>query len=79
MNVKLSTIARTIVLFLALINQICAVKGWIPLDISEDTIYQLCTALATVIASIWAWWKNNSFTESAIEADQFMKKLKSRG
>ena len=28
----------------------------------------------TVCASLWAWWKNNSFTQAAIEADEQLHK-----
>ena len=30
----------------------------------------------TVGAALAAWWKNNSFTPEAIEADDFMARLK---
>lgn len=79
MNVKTDTIARTIVLILALLNQVLAVAGKGTLDIAENDIYQLVSLGATVVTAIWAWWKNNSFTKPAIAADYYMKKLKGDG
>ena len=76
MKIETGTIARTIVLLLALLNQICAIMGWTPLDISEGTVYQLSSLAVTVVASVWAWWKNNSLTKEAILADQKLKELK---
>lgn len=75
-NVKSDTIARTFVLALALINQVLAIVGKDALPFTEDNVYQICTLIATLITSGIAWWKNNSFTQAAIEADELKKKLK---
>ena len=75
-NVKSDTIARTIVLALALINQVLAIVGKDALPFTEDNVYQICTLIATLITSGIAWWKNNSFTQAAIEADELKEKLK---
>lgn len=70
------TIVRTIVLILTLVNMVCAMIGFTPIEIDENAIYQVVSALAAVLASIWAWWKNNSFTAAAQEADQLCSDLK---
>lgn len=72
MKIKNGTIARTIVLLLALINQVFAIFGIGTIDIADDTIYQLCSLGATVITTGIAWWKNNSFTQAALAGDQAM-------
>lgn len=79
MNVKTDTIARTIILILALINQILAVTGKGTLDIAENDIYQIVSLAATITSAVWAWWKNNSFTKPAIAADNYMHRLKGDG
>lgn len=76
MNVKADTIARTIVLFLALANQILAIFGKETFPITEDQVYQVVSLVVTIGASVWAWWKNNSFTKKAIEADKVLTQLK---
>lgn len=76
MKIKTGTIARTIVLLLALINQVFAIMGKGTIPLTEDMIYQLCTAIATVGASLTAWWKNNSFSQNAIYADKSLAALK---
>ena len=75
-NVKADTIARTICLMLAIANQVLAILGKEILPFAEDDIYQLCSLLATVVTSGIAWWKNNSFTAEAINADEIMKQNK---
>ena len=73
-GVSTGTIARTICLFLALANQVMAMCGITPIDLADDIVYQAVTIGATVITALIAWWKNNSFTQKAIEADKTMKK-----
>lgn len=76
-NVKTDTIARTIVLFLALANQVLAIAGKDVVPITEDQVYQGVTLIATIGVALWNWWKNNSFTKAAIEADKVLVELKS--
>ena len=60
-NNKISILVRTCVLFVALINQLLMVFGYSILPISEQQISELCTALFTIVAAIWAWWTDNKF------------------
>lgn len=76
-NITAGTIARTIVLIIALINQMMLLLGKQIIDISDDNIYEVISILFTIGASAAAWWKNNSFTENAIEADNYLGELKS--
>ena len=75
-NVKIGTIVRTIVLIVALFNQGLAMFGKEAFPITEDQVYQGATLIATVASAICAWWKNNSFTKNAIEADKVLEQLK---
>ena len=78
MRISADTIARTIVLFIAILNQILAILGKNRLEIAESDIYQIVTLIFTIGSAVWAWWKNNSFTQSALKADEFMKELKDK-
>ena len=71
---SVSTIVRTIVLILALINQGLALIGKSPLPIQDEDISNMVSFVVTGITSVIAWWHNNSFTQSAIEADESIKK-----
>lgn len=76
MKVKSETIIRTIVLILALANQVLAIYGKQKIPITEDEVYQLVTLIITIGSALLAWWKNNSFTQPAIKADEYMEKLR---
>lgn len=75
-NISAGTIARTIVLVLALINQVLTVTGHAVLPITDEQINTLVSTIWTVVAAVVAWYKNNSISAAAIEADAVMKDLK---
>lgn len=75
-QVKTDTIVRTIVLVIALANQVLAIFGREAFPVTEDQVYQIVSLVVTIGASVWAWWKNNSFTSAAIAGDNLMRKLK---
>ena len=75
-TVSAATIARTAVLALALINQILSAAGKPVLPIESAQLEQLISSGLTVAAALASWWNNNSFTPEAIEADDFMTRLK---
>ena len=76
MNITKGTLARTIILALALINQILSVCGVAVLPIEDGQVETLVSTAWTVVAAAIAWWKNNSFTAAAIAADQVLKESK---
>ena len=76
MKVSGQTIARTAVLLVALINQILTIIGFNPLPLSDNNVYETVSFIFTAVASIWAWWKNNSFTNEALKADELLSEMK---
>ena len=62
---------------IALVNQGLVIFGRDAIPIADNTVYQVASLLATAASAIWAWWKNNSMTQSAIKADNYLKELKS--
>lgn len=75
-NVSKETIIRTIALILSIVNYILTAKGKNPLPFGETEVYEFISMVAMGAASVWAWWKNNSFTKEAIRADDLLKDLK---
>lgn len=75
-GVNAGTIARTAVLLLALSNQALAACGKTVLPIDDDEMNTFITTSITIGAAAVAWWKNNSMTEHAQTADNYMKALK---
>ena len=75
-NVSPGTIARTINLALALLNQVLTMTGHTVINIDNDTVVVAVTSIWSISAALLAWWKNNSFTDAAIEADDYLSDLK---
>lgn len=78
MNIKTETVIRSIVLLVALVNQILAILGKEQLPIYENELVQIVTMFVTLGSSLWAWWKNNSFTKEAIQADEYLDELREK-
>lgn len=76
MNIKKETIIRTVLFAFALINQVLCLFGKSPIPVSDELLTNCLSTVFTVAMSIWAWWKNNSFTRKAIMADEFLEQLR---
>ena len=79
MTISAGTIARTIILVLALLNQILTATGHSVINISDESINTLISTGFTIVTAVIAWWKNNSFTQSALKADEVMREGKENG
>ena len=71
-GVTVQTWARTIVLLLALVSQLCVILGKRTEAIDIEQWQEYVTYALTVGASIVAWWKNNSFIQKAQESDNIV-------
>ena len=75
-NMTAGTLVRTVMLVVALLNLVLTSFGKNPLPFSDEQIYTGLSALVTVAA---AWWKNNSFTCCARQADEVLRVLQHEG
>jgi len=75
---KPETIARTIVAAIALLNSVLIMIGKAPLDLDENTIYVVVSGIATIVTTIWVYWKNNDITPEAMIGSDYMRELKAR-
>lgn len=71
-GVSAQTWTRTVVLALALINQALVVFGITKTEVEIETWTQYVSYAFTVFTAVWSWWKNNSFTLKAQEADNIL-------
>lgn len=76
--IKKETIIRTIVLVIAIINNILTLLGKNPFPYTADEIENAVAIIFTVVATLWAWWKNNSFTLPARLGDQEMERQRAK-
>lgn len=59
-------IVRTIVFVLSLINGISAMFGYhFNLNIDQEKVYNIVSAVILVGSGLWAAWKNNNITKAA--------------
>lgn len=75
-KISAATLARTAALALALTNQVLSACGKPMLPIESATVEQLVTAGITSVAALVSWWKNNSFTQAALAADEVYEQKK---
>ena len=76
MKISKGTIVRTIMLIIVLVNMILQHFGLDIINVEESQIASLVEILIELAVIIVSFWKNNSFTKKAIEADNFLKKLR---
>ncbi|AVM25531.1 phage holin [Bacillus pumilus] len=69
-NFDKGTVIRTVLLFMALINQFLIMVGKPVLPISEDqvtsladTLYLAFSMIFTIVTTLMAWFKNNYLTD----------------
>lgn len=67
------SIIRTVILVVALINQLLVSFGYSPLPFEDEEIELGLSTAFTIVASLVAWWKNNSLTRKARQADELAR------
>ncbi|MEC1242075.1 phage holin, partial [Bacillus paralicheniformis] len=79
-NFDKGTVVRTVLLFIALVNQTLIMFGKAALPISEDQVNTLADALYlagsaafTIITSVVAWYKNNYVTDKGKQQKEVLK------
>ena len=74
-----ATLARTAALalvYITFIGSMLIATGHRVLPIESAELEQLVSTGLTIATALVSWWKNNSFTPEAIEADDFLCQLK---
>lgn len=75
-KVKISTWVRLLMMIIALVSYLAKEFGLVPPEVTENEVYNIVIAAFTVVSFLQAYWKNNSFTEAAQEADSYFNLLK---
>ena len=76
MKVTKSTIVRTIMMLLVIVNIILERMGYDIVNVDESSILTFVELLIEIAIMIVGFWKNNSYSESAIKADMFLQTLR---
>ena len=78
MKIEAAVITRTLVLILALVNNFLVMAGMPVIPIEDETINMVVSGVFLIGTTVWAWWKNNSFTAAAQDGDTVMRELKQK-
>ena len=77
-NISPATYTRYILMIIAIINMLLNAFKINPIEVSENEVYQVVSNILTCVLFVINTWKNNSVTNSAINADKYMKDLKNK-
>lgn len=76
MKISKGTIVRTVLLVVVIINLILKQFGLDLIEVTESEILTVIEMVIEIAVIIVSFWKNNSYTQNAIKADEFLKNLK---
>lgn len=76
MKISKGTIVRTVMLVIVIINLALKQLGHDLINVSESEILSAIEMLIELAVIVVSFWKNNSYTQNAIKADEFLKNLK---
>ena len=71
-------IIDSVVVLIVMLNTILTMLGWNPIPYSEEEIYIGVSAVATVISTIYIWWKDNNLKNKVVEAELKAKEMEKR-
>lgn len=74
--VSKGTIVRTAAAILVVVNLVLKSLGLSPLDIEEGSILAFLEVIIEGGIIVASWWYNNSLTEKAKKAQEYLQKLK---
>lgn len=76
MRITKSTIVRTILFFAVMINFLLERCGVDLIPVNESAILMFVEYAIEAAILIVGFWKNNSYTQKAIRADEFLRELR---
>ncbi len=76
MKISKGTIVRTILLLIAIINMGLQHFGIDVIKVDESEIASLVEYIIEIAIIVVGFWKNNSYTDEAIKADELLRRMK---
>ena len=76
MQITKGTIVRAILFILVVVNIVLEKCGLDVIRTDENAVLMLVEAIIELAIIVVGFWKNNSFTQAAIKADEFLKQLR---
>ena len=72
------TIVTTVLLVVSLVNLVLTNTGHSPLPFSDEQIADGISMGFSIVMTVIAWWRNNSFSYAALQGDERMRELKKK-
>lgn len=76
LKISKGTIVRTIMLIIVVVNMVLQHFGIDIIKVDESQVLSFVEIALELAVIVTTFWKNNSFTDKAIQADEFLKNLK---
>lgn len=76
MKISKSTIIRAILVAIVIINFVLEKLGVDLIPVNESLIAMIVETVIEIAVIVVGFWKNNSFSQAAIRADEFLKELR---
>ena len=76
MKISKSTIIRAILVAIVIINFVLEKIGVDLIPVNESLIAMIVETVIEIAVIVVGFWKNNSFSQAAIRADEFLKELR---
>ena len=76
MKISKGTIVRTVLLLIAIVNMGLQHFGIDVIKVDESEIASLVEYIIQIAIIVVGFWKNNSYTQKAIKADELLKRMK---
>ena len=76
LDIPATTYVRWILAFVVCINSVITHIGFNPISISENSVYQIVSAILSISVLIVNTYKNNSTSKEALLSDKIMHELK---
>lgn len=71
-NVKVGTWIRFVLLIVSFVNLFLAMAGKAEIKLEYENLYTILSVVFAFIIGVLNYWKNNSFTQAAQKADEYL-------
>ena len=78
-KISVGTWVRGILSLVSIVNMALTAFGKTPVSVEYSELYTIISLIFTFIVGAASYWKNNSFTPAALQADQTYDKLRVQG
>ena len=78
-NETIKAFIRLLVAAILMLNSVLTAKGLNPIPFDESAFSDVALQVATGLSVLWVWWRNNTVTKTAKEAQSYKKELQEDG